>query len=197
MTEYILPRRSIKQPIPAINKGGDCGACVLGGLLTPVDDDPRSRLVEMYHLVGKVDSISEPRMRQALYDSRGKTEDVIFDMPIWARPNSLSQWGWPGWTMNVPWFQYHKMAIQAGYYGLAMIASSGKGVNATLDHWILICGARERGVPLPHKKGAWKIEQEVLVSNSSSKAKAERWIKVHKFLKQYGGFNTVLVRVKE
>jgi len=197
MTEYILSRRSIRQPLPAVSEGGDCGACVLGGLLTSADDDPLSRIMAMYDLVGKVDSISEPRMRQALYDSRDKIEDVIFDMPIWARPSSLSQWGWPGWAMNIPWFKYHKMAIQAGYYALAMTASTGGGVNDFLDHWVLICGAREHEVPLDHKKDAFKIEQEVLVSNSSTKANAERWIRGHKFLKQYGGFNTVLVRVME
>ena len=30
--ELILPLRVVPQPTPQINKGGDCGACVLAGL---------------------------------------------------------------------------------------------------------------------------------------------------------------------
>ena len=204
--EYKLPRRVIKQPIPEINKGGDCGPCVLGGLLDISGDYDSVKIAKIYvtYCESEARSISQPRMLQILYDSkaRGLIEEMIQDVPIWQRPNSVSQFGSPGWTMASQWYKYIQMAIRAGYYGMAMITSEGRGNHAKLDHWVLICGFRQREIPNPHTRNSKDpkmrestiITQEILISNSSTKAKDERWIEARTFLKNYGGYNAILVR---
>jgi len=208
ITKLVLPRRVIKQPLPHINEGGDCGACVLNGLIN-LDGSERERVAKIYVSFCKSEpkSISQPRMLDILQGLRsgGVIEDFIHDVPIWPQPRSMAQFGSPGWAMALEWYNYIQMALRAGYYGVAMVTSAGRGDRAELDHWVLICGFRQREIPNPHTRNskdpkmraATIITQEILISNSSNHAKDERWIKTRDFLKRYGGYNAILVLPKE
>jgi len=204
ITKVVLDRRVIKQPIPQLNDGGDCGACVLGGLLD-LGGDSTAQIGKIYvaFCESEAKSISQPKMLSILGEikSRGLVEEFIHNVPIWQRPDSVSQFGSPGWTMASQWYQYIKMAIRAGYYGMAMVTSKGRGNHAELDHWVMICGFRQREIPNPHTRNSKDpkmrestiITQEILISNSSIKAKDERWIETRDFLKRFGGYNAILV----
>jgi len=206
--KIVLPRRVIQQPTPQINEGGDCGACVIGGLLYD-GGDATSQVAKIYvtYCKSKPDSISQPRMLAILHEvkARGLIEDFNHWVPMWQRPDSMSQFGSPGWTMALQWYDYIKIVIRAGYYGMAMVTSAGRGNHADLDHWVLICGFRQREIPNPHTRNSKDpkmrestiITQEILISNSSTKAKNERWIEARDFLKRFGGFNAILVLPKE
>lgn len=203
--EYKLSRRVVQQPLPQINDGGDCGACVLAGVLDIKGADSSVIISKIYvtYCESKAQSIGPSQMLTILYDAQARNiiEDFIHDVPIWQRPNSVSQFGSPGWAMASQWYKYIKMAIRAGYYGMAMITSRGKGNSGELDHWVLICGFRQREIPNPHTKNSkdpkmrtsTTITREILISNSSIHAKNERWIDVRIFLKNYGGYNAMLV----
>lgn len=203
--KIVLPRRVIKQPMPQINKGGDCGACVLGGIIKIKGDDSSVKVAKVYvtYCESEAKSISQPKMLNILYNvkANGIIEEFIHNVPIWQRPDSVSQFGSPGWTMAAQWYQYIKMAIRAGYYGMAMVTSRGRGNDSELDHWVMICGFRQREIPNPHTRNSEDpkirestiITQEILISNSSTKAKDERWIEARDFLKRFGGYNAILV----
>ena len=203
--EVILGSRVIKQPLPMINDGGDCGACIIGGLLNYLKGSDSDKVQSVYDIYfeQQAKSITYPGMITALYraQAHGHIREILSDVPTWYSYSGTAQWGSPGWSMHLEWFMYMKMAIRAGYYGLAMVTSEGQGFESEIDHWVLICGFREREVPNPNTKNSKDpvlrkskiITQEILISNSSSKAEDEYWIDAREFLKQFGGYNTILV----
>lgn len=191
--ETILCKRVIRQPIPALNPGGDCGPCCLAGLFGLSIEDIYERIkneekaglswLGMYYF-----------LHQAVADRL--VDFVITDVPSWQRSPSQMLFGNPGWCSNLQWFGYMTMAFQAGYYGLAAVAHDRTGpLSATVgDHWVLLCGARARFEPTqnPHAK---VLVTEILVSNSSSQPTAkEGWVDVLEFLRNWGGYNCFLVR---
>ena len=196
VSKVVLPRRVIKQPVPHINQEGDCGACVLGGFLNR-EGDPGQVVAGIYKEYTKdIPTIGHGAMESALFEARaqGYVEEFISDTPMWSIPETQNQFGATSRAVSLQWFAYIKMAIRAGYYGLAMINAIGKGTHAfSTDHWVMICGFRTRLVAHKRIEGAGTYVNEILISNSSNKAKDERWIEINKFLLRYGGYNAILV----
>jgi hypothetical protein len=142
-------------------------------------------------------------MRDALYtaESRGIVDRVIADVPVWPWRihEPFAEWGFHAGFMSLAWFRYVNMAIDAGYYALALVDIDKKGpFGGGTDHWVMICGARVRHVPLepdkPDDPVNYRIDDEILVSCSSTRTPDEEWVDPGKFLTQRGGFNLLLVR---
>ena len=197
--EIALPRRVRPQCVPFMQNGGDCGACVLGGLLGLSIGET----YESYNN-GKIGSFHWSSMRDALWtaESRGILDRVITDVPVW--PWSINQpfceWGMHAGFMSIAWFHYVSMAIEAGYYGLALVDIHKKGpFGGGTDHWVLVCGARVRRVPMENSKPDdthvdYRIDNEILISCSSTRTADEEWVGPGKFLTERGGFNLLLAR---
>ena len=181
----VLPRRAVPQPSPFLNSGGDCGACVLAGVLglSPVDiyerwcqNTPQSLgLWEIQRL-----------LRCAEHE--GLLSHVVIDIPIWpyAVPSMCAGWGLTSWQQQSAWESYLAMSISGGYYGLATVAHPPDGpVNDGTNHWVLLCGIRHSEA---HK------QYEVLVSCSAQSTPNEDWISTRSFLINRGGFTTLLAR---
>lgn len=186
--EVTLPRRVVPQPTPNIHEGGDCGACVLAGLLgvTPAEVYP------LCEIDPAKQDISFERMRQALHDAkhRGDFDRINIDSPEWPqRIASMRTYGSASWTQAMDWFNYVRMAFDAGYYALANVQHAKQG--GAPDHWVLLAGAREV-YPDGDKGGV--IHQQVLVSCSARSTPDEEWVEVREFLEKRGGFNVYLAR---
>jgi hypothetical protein len=131
-------------------------------------------------------------MRQALHSglSNGFFDRIIVDPPVWQGPHeSQGQWGSPSWTQALGWFAHLRMALDAGYYGWAMVNHAKLGPWQAPDHWVMLCGARELW---PEASGP--IHNEVLVSCSSKSTPDEEWVRVEDFLEKRGGFNCFFAR---
>lgn len=181
--EEILPRRSLRQPLPHVVPGGDCGACVLAGIF-------QRDLGYAYGTLNNsiTGAIAHPEMAACIERARweGIADRTVTAVPQWPVPSILQAWGNPSWQQSHEWFYYLRMAIDAGYYGVASIDFHHSGPFGTgPDHWVLLCGVRERRV-------GFVIEHEVLVSCCVSHT--ERWVSAYEFLRHWGGFNVLLVR---
>lgn len=185
--QVILPRRVVPQPTPNIFPAGDCGACVFGGLvaISPAEvyrrfhDDKRS-------------SLSWFEMRSALHQADGELLDRInVDPPMLWPPCHESQltFGMPALNQALGWFSFARMAIDAGYYGLAEVdyAKTGRAP----DHWVLLCGHRE---VWPARNEGGPIHPQLLVSCSARSSPDEEWVNVHDFLEKRGGFHAFWAR---
>lgn len=180
--EVVLPKRVVPQPTPNIFASGDCGACVLGGLLgmTPAEVYP------FFEFDPKED-INFQKMRQAIYH-REKFDRRITNFPEWPQSfEAMRTYGNPARNQSMAWFEYVRMGLDGGYYAIANVDHSKRGMSP--DHWVLICGARE---VFPEEQGV--IEQQVLVSCSSRSTPDEEWVNVRDFLTERGGFNCYLAR---
>lgn len=184
--EVVLPRRVIPQPTPGVVDQGDCGACVLGGLLgIPIEsvyDD----------LVGKRHALTVDEMARVLrVASYGSLVDrVVTEFAQWPLSGHPDRtFGRPAWREALPWFVYVRMAIDAGYYGVTIINTDGDKTMG--NHWVLICGARNRG-PAAYDN---TLTGEVLVSDSRrSVGGVDEWIEAGEFLKNRGGYEVMLAR---
>lgn len=197
--EIVLPRRVVPQPTPFIVPGGDCGACVLAGVLgisiERVYDDLRE----------KRDSIHYSEMQRLLRvaDSRGLARGYCDDPPIWipfGASTGFFTFGLNSWHMTGAWFRYLTMAFEAGYYAIAGVNHEKAGpMSHGRDHWVLLCGARSRFEPRPCTCSdpncrAGSYENEILVSCSSRATPDEEWVTPHDFLRNRGGLDALLVR---
>jgi len=195
-SETVLTRRVTPQPSPEVHKGGDCGACVLSGLLGKSVPD-----VYVLFQEGKCDSFHWHKMREALWTARsmGLVDRIVTDVPMWPGtiPEMVASWGMHSGFQCLAWFAYVQMALDAGYYGLAMVDIHKKGAHGGgTNHWVMVCGARTRREPSEAVPGAASIVQEVLVSCSSRTTPDEEWVEVDRFLIERGGFNLHLARPK-
>lgn len=200
-TEVVLPRRVAPQPSPTLNRGGDCGPCVLAGVLGM--DSPQ----EVYDrfLDGKPCSLGHGEMQRLLRVgiSDGLLDRAIEHPPTWLGASGeysawLGAFGWAAERMHEPWFRYIQMAVDAGLYALVQVDFSRTGGEkwGGTDHWALICGARSWLDWGPADKDgcrAGKHIEEVLVSCSASNRDGE-WVPARDFLKFRGGFNALLAR---
>jgi hypothetical protein len=191
--ETALPLRVLHQPEPFIQDGGDCGACVLAGLLGKSVPEVYASFME-----GKPGSFHWATMRDALQTAEGwgLLERVLAEVPLW--PWSLhapfTEFSLHGGYQSLAWFHYVTMAMDAGYYGLGLVDIHQKGpFGGGANHWIMICGARTRREPLVGIPGN-RIINEVLVSCSSTRTPDEEWVEPGKFLTERGGFNLLLAR---
>jgi hypothetical protein len=190
--DVVLPRRAIPQPSPSLVEIGDCGACALGGVFGLTVPEAYARL----HDRG-TQPFTPTDMRCALYTARsaGLCARFVTRTPLWPVDESTCYFGATAWDQAAPWFDYVRLGLEAGCYGVTMVRLGADGpfspdaLYRPANHWALICGARERrpeGTP-----GCAVPIREVLVSCS---AKGERWVDARVFLHDEGGFNVMLAR---
>lgn len=200
--EVVLPRRVKPQPTPDINPGGDCGACVYGGLF----DLPVERVYDEFK--GERCSIHQGEMSRMLRvaESHGLADRII-DRPAHFRPHDigggLAVFGEPAWLSAGDWHRYVQAMVDAGYYGLAQVDFQRKGLDGHgSDHWVLICGARS-GVKWTYEDrggtlgvvGCGHPIRDVLVSCSArSTGGKDEWVDATDFLKYRGGYNLLFAR---
>ncbi len=191
--EIVLPRRVVQQPTPHLNPGGDCGACVLGGLFG-IEVGDAYKLADR----DKIAPISHSKMRSALWESssRGLADRIVVEPARWPNPGEgyFDDFGHLAGRNAIEWWTYLRLACDAGYYGIAEVDSNKGGpYGGGTDHWVLLCGIR-RTCPPDSQSGA--IHQDVLVSCSSTKTPDEEWVDAGDFLRHRGGFNMLLARPK-
>ncbi len=185
--EVVLPRRVHTQPTPAVVALGDCGACVLGGVL----DIPIERVYD--ELVEKREALTTGEMERVLRVAsyKGLIDRLIQDPAQWPLSGHPDRtFGRPAWREALPWFCYVRMAIDAGYYGVTIIDTDGKR-GGMGNHWILICGARNRGLAAYDNT----LTGEVLVSDSRrSVGGVDEWVEAGELLKNRGGYEIMFAR---
>lgn len=202
LSEIILPRRAVPQPSPGLSAGGDCGACVIAGVLG-------ISVAEAYELQDKderpVNAKDQPYpfswqgMGHALkcWGRDALTDGVITETPLWpweAWHNNMP-WGLVGWQQNMAWWNYVRMGLLGGFYGIIQMDIDGRGPMFDHNHWQLICGARLNFVPHPTMDGCGRYDQDILVSCSARHPEG-KWYDSRTFLRERGGFNVIMVRPK-
>ena len=180
--EATLPRRAVHQPQPHIYPQGDCGACSLGGAIGLTVPEVYARFEPRG---GGITNGGEMERCLRCCVSYGLA-DRMLDCPA-EFPNAryLSAFGSPAIHEYTQWFNYVRMAIDAGYYGIANVDYDGNGGPDT-NHWVLICGARTEGAIVGKM-----LTGEILVSCPAS---GERWQEARDFLKRMGGYDIRFVR---
>ncbi len=191
---FTLPRRVRPQPRPSIVSGGDCGACVLGGLL----DLDVSAVYPRYGREGRADTLDWWTMRQALHDAQaqGLLDRIATAIPTWpweSTPGVLA-WGPLGTDQAQAWWGYVRMALDAGYYALTHVDHARRGPHGGgPNHWVMIVGHRRVEPEIPPGEIGVRIRQEVLVSCSASCPEGE-WVDLHELLRDRGAFEVMLAR---
>lgn len=194
--EIVLARRVVPQPASFIVAGGDCGACVLAGLLGISVERVYDELRE------KRESIHFSEMARILRcaEFRGLAEAYIdepaFWMPFGGGAGMCPFGNTAKWSARA-WFNYVRMAMIAGYHAIAHVDHERKG-DAGLgpNHWVALVGIRSRKVP-GKVEGSYSFEEEVLVSCSARSTPAEEWVDAHQFLRERGGFDLLFVKPAE
>jgi hypothetical protein len=178
--ELVLRRRARTQPAPEITKGGDCGACALGGALG-------LEVADVYARFGSKGITNRGEMARCLRcaSSHGLADRVIDTPAEWPSNRWMASFGWPAVHEYLCWFNQVRMAIDAGYYGLAMVDFDAKGGPDT-NHWVLVCGARTKGAI-----SGETLTGDVLISCSPRGA---RWVETREFLRTMGGYDVLFVR---
>ena len=92
----VLPRRVIQQPEPLLSPGGDCGACVAGGVIVGQTNPGRLAVEKAYKMRDGDEgpkSVSRYKMIEILNEARhqGMVEDYIEDIPMWAPRQDFQQ----------------------------------------------------------------------------------------------------------
>jgi hypothetical protein len=181
----------VPQPTPEIFSGGDCGACVLGGLFGLAVEDVYVQLCD-----GKVRPISHLQMRSALHEAerRGYADRIVVEPARWPRSAEgyFDDFGYLASKDCINWWTHLRLAFDAGYYAIAEVDSNRGGPVASTDHWVMLAGVRQRW-PADGSSDS-TIHQDVLVSCSSRKTPDEEWVDSGEFLQKRGGFNALLAR---
>lgn len=195
----VLPRRVTPQPTPGIVPGGDCGACVLGGLLGVSIE----RIYD--ELSGKRESIHYHEMSRLLRSvvSRDLAHASIDEPAIWlpfGTSSGMYSFGIQARDCAMAWFRYVRMALEAGYYGIAKVdfnrdLTSPRGRET--NHWVGIVGARSFWKDHPTVPGAKTGVEEVLVSCSARSSADEEWVDRNDFLRERGGLDVLFVKPAE
>lgn len=187
LIEVVLDRRCILQPKPAFHVSGDSGACVLASIL---GSDPQ----DIYdQFIGSVRPLSRDDVIYVLQkaDTDNLIDRLVTATPHWALPEFRLSYGYTSWQLSDEWFDYVRMALDAGYYGLAELNDRHRGPRNGGSSWAMFVGIRETRKP-PSRRGARfeQVKREVLVSTP----KFDKWIDVSPLLKYQGGYNVILVR---
>lgn len=201
--EVILKRRVKPQSHPPIIEGGDCGACAIAGILNITLEKAYENQDDRWRMGDKKKAVafSWPNMSYTLnnfgWGDNDLIDAVIDETPMWPSEHhqSVALWGWTSWSMNLSWCAYIRMALQAGYYGFCSVAHDKSGPMHQGDHWVVICGIREKEEDVPNFPKAKHIATELLVS-CSSRHPDGAWINSGEFLTKWGGFNVILVKPK-
>lgn len=198
MEDVINSERSLSQPKPVIAKGGDCWACVIGGMTGFSVQDVYDKLNEGE----KVASYS--CIEAVLY--RAKDLDTVKwfynETPHWTSYDEHRAFGDEAILQRLGWISWVHMALLSGHIGYASVVHNGVlrvtkddyhgWVGGRTNHAVMICGIRERRTPHKTMKGCARIDNEVLISCSASHPEG-KWINVNNFLLNYGGFNPIWV----
>lgn len=178
--EVTLSRRALAQPHPIICVGGDCGACALGGAL---DLD----VPTVYERLSSTGITNAGEMSRCLRCavSYGFADRILDEPAEWPSRRYMRSFGFPAVHEYLCWFNQVRLAIDAGYYGVAMVDQSETGGPDT-NHWVLLAGARTKGSVTNQV-----LTGEVLISCS---VKGERWIEARSFLRTMGGYDALFVR---
>lgn len=188
--EIVLPRRVKLQPTPDLHQGGDCGACVLGGIFDMT-------VQQVYdELKGDVKSIHYGEMQRVLRVSvyQKRADRIIEEPAAWPRRWwGCDSFGRPSHMESLPWFNYVRAFIDAGYYGIASVDSDKQGGSkGGTDHWVMICGARTEG-----SVNGKVITGDVLVSCSMRRTgMVDEWVEAREFLQHRGGYDILFARPK-
>src|SRR5689334_6626626 len=111
----VLPRRVRPQPTPNLNPGGDCGPCVLAGILGWEVPEIYARLRG-----GRVETIGYADMSTLLLSARDAAGEYLFDRTVvdpplcWETYETQRAFGQPAHLQGSAWFAYVRMAIDAG-----------------------------------------------------------------------------------
>jgi hypothetical protein len=190
--EVVLPRRAAPQPQEKLVAIGDCGACVLSGLL----GIPSLREVySKYGRQGDSGGLCQPlgwydmQVSLRTAQSEGLLNRVLEDPPIW--PHSVflasASWGLTSWQQQGPWWAYTATLLDSGCYGLAHVRMDGTGpLSEGANHWVLLCGYRTGGREDPNTR-------EILVSCPALYPEG-MWMGVRPFLQYFGGLTTLFAR---
>ena len=202
--EVTLPRRPLKNPQPCVVSCGDCGACVVAGLLNITVEQAYEQHESEYYYRGplnlepakeipKRSAFSYHSMRRTLMTAMyaDQLDRAILDTPIWVLGSRIEVNGSFGITAALQSIEiraYWLAMFDAGYYGVCQVSMKGGGMAQGVDHWVMLCGFRRRA-----GEGS-VIEEELLVGDSALSQPQERWIGVNTFLRDYGGFMAFFVR---
>jgi hypothetical protein len=217
--EIVLPRRPPINPTPCINGGGDCGACVVAGVLNITVEQAYE-----YHVSGnyyggdpipKISSWNQNSMRNTLTmlvndlggyrETPRLLEHVVDDVPIWPFAFPFQGLGIPyglaGHRQFDGWVNYVRAMLTGQYYGITTVYNNGfkkttdDAMFGETDHWITIVGWRYAFVPTEDEErkkiSRGHYQQEVLIANSARSSPREEWIDVGEFLKSWGGFGVI------
>jgi hypothetical protein len=189
--EIALPRSTVKQPEPSLSSGGDCGACVLAGLTG-------KPLRSMYLLVDeepKPFTIYSMSAALGVLEDQGGLDRVVEEPPNWmpyVHP-AYAAFGYTALSQAPMWWAYLRLAIDAGYYGMATmsfqpVSSKPGDTYFSSNHWVMFKGCRFRWEDMP---GGSRGKEEILVSCS---VKGDYWIEVREFARLHGGAQLMLAR---
>ncbi len=200
--EHQLPRRVLPQPNPHVVPGGDCGACVIAGVLGIT-------ITEAYELQDKdcrPKSAQDKPVSFGWHDmsftlknggwcGKNLTDTVIDEIPMWPGWIHKSQLtkGFCAWQYHLPWWNYVRMGLLGGFYAVCQVSLDPKGPLGSHDHWVLVCGCKEEETPVAAVPGAKRIDQFLLVSCSARHPQGVWW-DASKMLIEHGGYNVILVR---
>lgn len=203
MKEIIRPQRSLPQPNPGVRKGGDCWACVIGGMTGLSVAEVYTDLNEGNH------NASLSCIPSVLYAAMDKDLVQWFydETPYWPSEHHR-EFGDPAIIQRLGWISWVHMALGAGYVGYASVSHNGLDltkeykdstagyIGGRTNHAVMICGIRKRLEPHKTMKGCNRILHDILVSCSASHPDG-KWIEVDDFLINYGGFNPIWVMCNE
>lgn len=220
--EVSLPRRPPKNPIPSLNDGGDCGACVLAGILNiPIEKAYDLHCSGEYYGGKPIPTVSSfnfhsmSKTLESLTDDlgfhdegRNLLEHCVTDIPMWMIDQHHEMcglsFGVSGAMQYSPWCNNVRAMLTGGYYGICQVYDGGHkeltNLYGSTNHWIMIAGWRY--VYVKHTdhssegNATGHYEQEVLIGNSSNANPQEQWLPADKFLKNWGGFGVLWAKPK-
>jgi hypothetical protein len=214
--KVFLPRVPPKNYEVSLSDGGDCGACVIAGVLN-------ISIEEAYELhcsgeyyggkpIPKISSWNRQSMRrtlECLADNWGNQlpaplfEHVVTDCPIWPfdSPHTSVGMGF-GLTAGMqfsPWADYIRAMLMGGFYGITTVFNNGYHGEirhyGQTDHWVMIKGWQyvfvQNEDPKTKELSSGHYSQEICIGNSARNSPQEEWMDLGDFLKYWGGFGAM------
>lgn len=224
LKSVVLPRRPVKNREVSLHDGGDCGACVLAGLLRLPDAEDAYKLhrpgdyyggdpipqVHSFTFRSMKDSLdglaSDSGARGGLENTPIALDHVISDTPIWPFGYARHDLSF-GMRTQFEWRGYARALLNGGYYGVAQVKHGGWPADTpierlgTTDHWVMICGWRYLYVPESDperlKLCSGSYREEFLIGDSSRARPLETWVEANEFQNRWGGFSAIWARPVE
>jgi hypothetical protein len=201
----ILTKRPVKQPEVRIVSGGDCGACVLAGLLgcslkeayqlhQISENMPKEHPFSIWSMKKTLEMLVPPFHK----GEKNSLVHAVTEIPIWPFDYMLphnSAFGLLGMHMFRSWNDNLIAMLHGGYYGITQVHNhgyrdkfgDGEGNYPDTNHWVMICGWR---LILEGNR----YDDQILIGNSSSSTDLETWVDVQDFLKYWGGFSCMYAK---